>query len=192
MPTDLLKFVVLDEEDLEVVSTHLQDAVVKVADVHWRPAEKRLVVGLNRFDWEGAQSDRPEYRRRRAALRFERVLSCKCQSVNPAGKDAVLNLLAVEYSETQTPSGVVTLIFSGGGALRLEVECLEAELADLGPVWTAAACPVHVVDEPELSAEAGRRIVTLEFAHLNCLNDVSPARPRQENFHPSPTMLRRH
>ena len=147
MPTDLLKFVVLDEEDLEVVSTHLQDAVVKVADVHWRPAEKRVVVGLNRFDWEGAQSEHPEYRRRRAALRFERVLSCKCRSVSPAGKDAVLNLLAVEYSETQAPSGAVTLIFSGGGALRLEVECLEAELADLGPVWTAAACPVHVVDE---------------------------------------------
>ncbi len=103
MPTDLLKFVVLDEEDLEVVSTHLQDAVVKVADVHWRPAEKRLVVALNRFDWEGAQSEKPEYRRRRAVLRFERVLSCKCRSVNPAGKDAVLNLLAVEYAETQSP-----------------------------------------------------------------------------------------
>ena len=39
MATDPLKFVVLDEEDLEVISTHLQDAVVKVADVHWRPAE---------------------------------------------------------------------------------------------------------------------------------------------------------
>ena len=149
MPTDLIKFVVLDEEDLEVVSTHLQDAVVKVADVHWRPAEKRVVVALNRFDWEGAQAEHPEYRRRRAALRFERVLSCKCRSVNPAGKDAILNLLAVEYSETEAPSGIVTLIFSGGGALRLEVECLEAELADLGPVWTAAHCPAHVVDEQD-------------------------------------------
>jgi len=157
MPTDLLKFVVLDEEDLEVVSTHLQDAVVKVADVHWRPAEKRLVMAVNRFDWEGAQSDRPEYRRRRAALRFERVLSCKCRAVNPAGKDAVLNLLAVEYAETQSPSGVVTLIFSGGGALRLEVECLEAELADLGPVWTAVACPVHVVDELDRSPKSSAR-----------------------------------
>jgi hypothetical protein len=138
-----LKFVVLDEEDLEVVSTHVQDAVVKVADVHWRPQEKRLVVGLNRFDWEGAQSAEPEYRRRRAALRFERVLACKCKSVNPAGKDAVLNLLAVEFAETDAPAGVVTLIFSGGGALRLEVECLEAELADLGPTWTTACCPAH-------------------------------------------------
>ena len=98
---DLLKFVVLDEEDLEVVSTHLQDAVVKVADVIWRPPEKRLVVAVNRFDWEAAQSGEPQYRRRRAALRFERVLSCKCRELNPAGKDAVLNLLAVEFAETQ-------------------------------------------------------------------------------------------
>ena len=53
---DQLKFVVLDEEDLEVVSTHLQDAVVKVSDILWRPQEKRVVVALNRFDWEGAQA----------------------------------------------------------------------------------------------------------------------------------------
>ena len=140
---DQLRFAVLDEEDLEVVSAHLQDAVVKVADVLWRPNESRVVVALNRFDWESAQSDKPEYRRRRSALRFERVLSCKCRSVNPAGKDAVLNLLTVEFTETDSPSGIVNLIFSGGAAMRLEVECLEAELADLGPVWTAMKCPVH-------------------------------------------------
>lgn len=146
---DQLKFAVLDEEDLEVVSAHLQDAVVKVADVLWRPNESRVVVALNRFDWESAQSDRPEYRRRRSALRFERVLSCKCRSVDPAGKDAVLNLLTVEFTETDSPSGVVDLIFSGGAAVRLEVECLEAELADLGPVWTAMKCPVHAEVEKD-------------------------------------------
>jgi hypothetical protein len=144
---DQLKFVVLDEEDLEVVSTHLQDAVGRVSDVMWRPQEKRLVLALNRFDWESAQSANPEYRRRRTALRFERVLSCKCREVNPAGQDAVLNLLAVEFSETDAPSGVVTITFSGGPALRLEVECLEAELADLGPSWTTTACPVHALAE---------------------------------------------
>jgi Protein of unknown function (DUF2948) len=146
---DALKFVVLDEEDLEVVSTHVQDAVVKASEVMWRPQEKRVVVPLNRFDWESAQSDKPEYRRRRAALRFERVLSCKCRQMNPAGEGAVLNLLAVEFSETDAPSGVVTLIFSGGAALRLDVECLEAELADLGPSWSAAACPQHALADDD-------------------------------------------
>lgn len=155
---DMLKFVVLDEEDLEVASAHVQDAVVKVADVHWRPQERRLVVGLNRFDWEGAQAKRPQFRRRRAALRFERVLACKCRQVDPAGKEAVLNLLAVEFAETDAPAGVVTLIFSGGAALRLDVECLEAELADLGPSWTAAGCPAHPdeVVEPQAAPSAAR------------------------------------
>ena len=62
-------------------------------------------------------------------------------------QDAVLNLLAVEFNETDAPAGTVTLIFSGGAALRLEVECLECELADLGPTWTAAARPAHVIDQ---------------------------------------------
>jgi len=152
---DLLKFVVLDEEDLEIVSAHVQDAVVKASDVLWRPREKRVVVPLNRFDWESAQTDKPEFRRRRAALRFERVLSCKCRQVE--GKDAVLNLLAVEFSETDAPSGVVTLTFSGGPGIRLEVECLEAELADLGPSWITAACPAHsLIDAgPAAKSKAG-------------------------------------
>jgi Protein of unknown function (DUF2948) len=151
---DLLKFVVLDEEDLEVVSAHVQDAVVKASELMWRPQEKRLVVALNRFDWEGAQAKPPELRRRRAALRFERVLTCKGRHIDP-GQDAVLNLLAVEFSETDAPSGIVTLTFSGGAALRLDVECLEAELADLGPTWTAAACPAHAVIDAKPAAKSG-------------------------------------
>jgi hypothetical protein len=158
-PMDPLKFVVLDEEDLEVASAHLQDAVVKVSDILWRPQEKRVVVALNRFDWESAQGNslgaEPQYRRRRAALRFERVLSCKCRQVDPVRKDGVLNLLAVEFSETEAPSGVVMLTFSGGASVRLEVECLEAELADLGPSWTATSCPAHA-DVDGADAESRR------------------------------------
>jgi hypothetical protein len=146
---ETLKFVALDTDDLEVVSTHLQDAEVKVADVHWRPAEKRLVLGLDRFDWLAASAATPQLKRRRAALRFERVLACKCKHVKPDGKDAVLNLLAVEFEPTDSPAGVVTLIFSGGPVLRLEVECLEAELADLGPTWSTDVYPKHGDDQPK-------------------------------------------
>jgi hypothetical protein len=156
---DQLKFLVLDADDLAVVSAHLQDAILKVSDVLWRPQEKRLVLAVNRFDWEGAQAAQPEYRRRRAALRFERVLSCKCKHVNPAGKDAVLNLLAVEFASSDAPSGTVTLTFSGDIALRLEVECLEAELVDLGPTWTTSTCPAHLdldLDPVPVSAPASR------------------------------------
>ena len=140
---DLLKLVALDSDDIEVLSAHVQDSVVKVADIMWRPAEKRVIVVINRFDWESAQSPAPPYRRRRAALRFERVNAIKQRHVACTEKDAVLNLLAVEFTPTDTPAGQVTLTFSGGAALRLDVECLEAELADLGPVWATAACPAH-------------------------------------------------
>ena len=144
---DGLKFIALDAEDLAVVSTHLQDAVVKVADIHWLPRERRLVVALNRFDWEATLDADPKYRRRRAALRFDRVLACKCRDVAPTEKELVLNLLAVEFEPGDAPAGQVTLIFSGGAALRLQVECLEAELADLGPVWTTTTCPGHPIDD---------------------------------------------
>ncbi len=145
-----LKFVALDKDDLEVVSTHLQDAEVKVADVHWRPQEKRLVMGLDRFDWLAATASTPQLRRCRSALRFERVSACKCRHVDPATKEAVLNLLAIEFQETDAPAGVVILTFSGGATLRVEVECLEAELADLGPAWAAATVPAHAEDVTDI------------------------------------------
>src|ERR1700675_4336737 len=144
VPMQSLKFVALDEEDLAIISTHLQDATVKVADVLWRPQEKRLVVGLDRFDWLSAEGAKPAFRRCRAALRFERVSACKCKQVNPAGKGAVLNLLAVEFEPTDSPSGVVKLLFSGGGVLRLEVERPEAPHTDLGPTRAADTPPAPV------------------------------------------------
>ncbi len=144
---DPLKLIALDGDDMQVVSAHLQDALVRTADIRWRPAEKRVVVALNRFDWESANGDSPQFRRCQSALRFERVLSCKCRNVDcDKSKSEALNLLAVAFSETDSPGGVVILTFSGGVALRLEVECLEAELADLGPAWGAEICPDHFQD----------------------------------------------
>jgi hypothetical protein len=145
-----LKLVALDKEDIEVVSAHVQDALVRVADIFWQPREHRFVMALNRFDWMNAVDANglrdglsPDYRRCRTALRFERVTVCKCRDLDQAKKDSTLNLLAVEFAERDAPAGIVTLTFSGGGAIRLEVECLEAELVDLGEIYSAVACPDH-------------------------------------------------
>ena len=145
---DPLKLIALDQDDIAIVSTHLQDAVVKVGDIVWLPSEKRLVMGVNRFDWEACGEADPCYKRRRTALRFERVNAFRCRNVSPADTEAVLNLLAVEFNETDAPGGTIDLVFSGGAALRLEVECLECELADLGPD--------DMADSPaDLSAKTG-------------------------------------
>ena len=142
---DRLKFIALDKDDLEVVSAHLQDAIVNPAEVLWRPQERRVVIGLDRFDWEAAAcSSNPSYRRCRAALRFDRVRSCKAREIDPAG-GRPLSLLAVEFAETDAPSGAVTLVFSGKATLRLDVECLEVELVDIGPPREAGLCPEHRV-----------------------------------------------
>ena len=149
---DELKLIALDKDDIEVVSAHLQDALVKIAEIFWRPREHRFVMALNRFDWMTAVDAKPEakadYRRCRSALRFERVLACKCRNLDQTNKDNRLNLLAVEFAETDSPAGVVTLTFSGGGMIRLDVECLEAELADLGEVFAATLCPDHFTGGP--------------------------------------------
>ena len=149
---DELRLVALDRDDIEVVSAHVQDALVRLADVFWQPHEHRFVMGLSRFDWIAAADAKPvgksDYRRYRAALRFERVLSCKCRNLDQANKDARLNLLAVEFEAQDPPAGVVTMTFSGGGVIRLEVECLEAELADLGEFFVADGCPNHFAAGP--------------------------------------------
>ena len=62
----LLKLLALDEEDLQVVSSHLQDAVVRVGDMVFLPSQKRFVAIVNRFDWESATgNDTKNYKRRR-------------------------------------------------------------------------------------------------------------------------------
>jgi hypothetical protein len=150
MAMEELKLVALDSDDIKIVSAHLQDALVKIADIFWHPREHRFLMALNRFDWmNAADANGPkdrhsrDYRRCRTALRFERVVACKCRGLDQTNKDATLNLLAIEFVEREAPAGTITLTFSGGGAIRLEVECLEAELADLGEVFAAAGCPDH-------------------------------------------------
>ncbi len=146
-----LKLIALDAEDLAIISAHLQDAVLKVSDLAFLPHEKRFAAVANRFDWmdaiekDGARNKR--YARRRAALRFERVLGAQVQGLDLKKKDAVAELLAIRFEPGDPPKGHVSLDFAGGGAIRLNVECIEAELRDLGPVWQTRSRPKHP-DEP--------------------------------------------
>jgi Protein of unknown function (DUF2948) len=127
------RLIALDAEDLAVISAHVQDARVQPADIIWRQAEKRLVVGMNRLDWEQTLKGEAEPRRLIAALRFDRVLSCKSRNINLDAPETTLDLLGIEFHPAEAPGGSAVLMFDGGGALRLDVECLECELADLGP-----------------------------------------------------------
>jgi hypothetical protein len=131
--TDRPRLIALDADDLAVISAHVQDAKVQTGDIVWRQSEKRLVVGMNRLDWEQTLKGETEPRRLLAALRFDRVLSCKSRNINLEAPETALELLGIEFHPGEAPGGAAVLMFSEGGALRLDVECLECELADLGP-----------------------------------------------------------
>lgn len=146
---ETLKLIALDADDLGVLSAHLQDAVVRVGDLVYLPREQRFVAIFNRFNWARAtQNDgsrKAQNERCRTGLRFERVRGAKLQGVDLKAKDAVLSLLAIQYGQSRAddPAGFITLVFAGNAAIRLEVECIEAEMKDLGGVWRARAKPKH-------------------------------------------------
>jgi Protein of unknown function (DUF2948) len=123
-----------------VISAALQDAVLKVGDIHWEPQARRLTLELNRFRWE-AQEDRSE--RVRAGLQIGCVLSVKARRIRRGAKDAVLELLALRFEPGEAPGGRVVFEFADGGDLSAEVECLEAVLADVSRAWPAKRAPAH-------------------------------------------------
>ncbi|MBX3578641.1 MAG: DUF2948 family protein [Rhizobiaceae bacterium] len=142
---DALKLVALDEDDLKIVSAHVQDAVLKVGELAYAPKARRLVLTMNRFAWEESGGFfRKRHQRRKAVLSFDRVLSAKISGIRRDRPDEVLSLLALRFVQGgEGPAGLVELVFSGGGAIRLAVECIEARLADTGGAWETPSKPVH-------------------------------------------------
>ena len=130
--TPELKLIALDADDLAVISAHVQDARVQTADIIWRQGEKRLVVGMSRLDWEQTLSGQTAPRRLIAALRFDRVLSCKSRNIDLGTPDAALELVGIEFHPGDAPERQRGAAVRHGGALRLDVECLECQLTDLG------------------------------------------------------------
>ena len=132
MATTELKLMALDADDLAVISAHVQDARVRTSDIMWRQGEKRLVIGMSRLDWEQTLCGETTQRRLVAALRFDRVLSCKSRRIDLEAPATALDLVGIEFHPGEPPGGCALLLFDRGAALRLDLECLECELTDLG------------------------------------------------------------
>lgn len=147
---DQLRLLAVDTDDLAIVSAHCQDAVVKLKDCQFRPNGSQFVMEMNRFVWEAAK-ERPRlrlfgkesYERRRSVLHFDRVRSVQHLNLDRAAGEQVLMLLAIRFTESAAPSGTVELVFAGGSAIRLDVEVIEAQLADIGGSWSTDARPDH-------------------------------------------------
>ncbi len=149
-----LRLHALDSEDLSLISAHLQDALVRVGDIAFLPEKRRFALVGSRFDWAAELDGRLE--RCRSGLHFEGVQRVRCQRVARDRPDAILELLAVTFEpDAEPPSGVVRLIFAGGASIQLDVECVEAQLCDVGPRWKVCARPTHDFSR-ELDENAAR------------------------------------
>ena len=139
-----LKLIALDDEDLAVVSAHMQDSVFKVGDIDWSPRDAQFALAVNRFVWEGAERKRRGFERRRAALVFKRVLAVRSLGIDRGKRDEVLSLLALRFEpKAEGPDGTVELSLSGTASIALDVECIEVQMADIGGAWEASSKPRH-------------------------------------------------
>jgi hypothetical protein len=146
MSHDPLKLLALDSEDLAIVSAHLQDAQLSVGDLVYLPKEKRFAFAADRFDWEAAATEQA-CQRRRTAVHFDGVTAVRSRGFDLAQRERQLSLLAVAFEAMDAPRGAVLLHFDGGACIRLDVECLEAALKDLGPCWEVPCQPVHPLED---------------------------------------------
>jgi hypothetical protein len=146
-----LRLQAMDAEDLACLSALLQDSLVRVGDIAFLPEQRRFAFVGCRYDWAAAERGRRE--RCRSGVHFEGVRRVRQLRIARDRPDAILELLALTFEPSpEPPGGALSLIFAGGAAISLEVECVEARLRDLGPRWRVAACPSHELDE---SAEGG-------------------------------------
>lgn len=145
-----LKLLSLDEEDLAILSAHMQDAVFKPADVDYAAKSGIFSVAVNRFVWEKAGKGGGIFRRaksferRRALLTIKRVQAVRSIGISQTDKDQVMNLLAVTFTaQGEGPEGRVELVCAAGATIALDVECIEVQLADTGGAWETTSRPRH-------------------------------------------------
>ncbi len=133
-----------DEEDLQVISAVLQDAVAKVGDMTYLPARRRFALVANRFVWEeGTNKQRGPFTRVRAGVHFDDVTRVRTKSVRLDAKSAVVDILAIEYEGATDAGGTITLTLAGGGAIALDVEGINGTVQDISAPWRTQSKPDH-------------------------------------------------
>lgn len=139
--TKPLRLLAQDVDDLGVLSAALQDAVAKIGDIRWDAQGRTLTLACNRFRWEGGGK---KGERVRSALQFGDVAGVQARNLRRDAKGAVVSLMSIAFEPAEeAPAGVVTLTFSGGGDMRVSVDCLDVALADVSDPWTTPRTPGH-------------------------------------------------
>ena len=144
MKVQNLKLIAKTQEDLRVISAHLQDSIVKTSDIANLKKNKIFLMQLNRFMWEDIEKGVFRKNKRiRTVLKFENVLKVTSKNVNQNKNDRFLDFLAIETFKMPDKNYEMNLIFSGDIVIKLIAEAIEVTLDDQGSSWESKNQPKH-------------------------------------------------
>ena len=141
------------EEDLEVLSALLQDAIIPGEDMHHDRGGRRFVMVVNRFCWdlppvEGvtSQDGGPVYERRLCGVQIRNVTAVRQTGMPADRRAALLNLLAIRADTDGAGTVRLEWLFSGGAALQFDIDSLSVIAEDIDTGQPTPNRPVHDVD----------------------------------------------
>ena len=144
MKAQNLKLIAKTEEDLKVLSAHLQDSIVKTSDIAMLEKNRIFLMQLNRFMWEDVEKGVFRKNKRiRTILKFENVIKVTSKNVNQNKNDRFLDFLAIETIKMPDKNYEMNLIFSGDIVIKLLIEAVEVTLDDQGIPWESKNKPKH-------------------------------------------------
>ena len=139
-----LKLIARTEEDLRIVSAHLQDSIASIADIANLKKNKIFLMQLNRFMWEDVEKGVFRKNKRiRTILKFENVMNVISKNINQQKKDKFLDFLAIETNITPDRNYEMKIIFAGDAIIRVKCEVIEVTLDDQGEPWDTKNKPKH-------------------------------------------------
>ena len=144
MKVQNLKLIAKTEEDLRVISAHLQDSIVKTSDIASLKKNRIFLMQLNRFMWEDVEKGVFRKNKRiRTVLKFENIIKATSKNVDRNKNDRFLDFLAIESFKMPDKNYQMNLIFSGDIIIKLITEAIEVTLDDQGSPWESKNKPNH-------------------------------------------------
>ena len=143
---DNLKLIGNKQDDIKVISAHLQDSVVIVRDIVFLKKNRTFIMIVNRFMWEDFEKGFFRKNKRiRCAVKFEEVLNVRSQNINQKKKNKPLEFLAIKCSSIFDKTGEIKVFFAGGSIITIIVEAIEVFMHDLGESWDVKHVPMHKI-----------------------------------------------
>ena len=139
-----LKLFANSEEDLRVISAHLQDSITQVKNIAHLKKNRIFLIQFNRFMWEDVEKG--VFRKNKrilSVLKFENVVSVSSKNLNQKKTDHFLDFLAIESKLLSDKSYEIILHFAENKLIKINSEVIDCFLDDQGEPWETKNKPKH-------------------------------------------------